>query len=265
VETNPKLDVVDKNNRYVTNYTQGADIRYVKSLQLASEGTTASSSFRAELDSHAILMPIPVFTVCGYHEQSGHQNAIPVVSAATVWYDPSSKKEYCLVFHEALWFGDKLTQSLLNPTQMRRNAMDEYTSLPQIVMTSDSTWEPRSHTHEEAEAMVSGSEYQPYIEYDPHNLDRYHRLLKALESKQYEDSGTDYPEFMDDDGIYKRLISQVVSAPDDVPGNGLSGHDHSAVYTQYNEIREISKLTSSERMNILTPETGRFTKCVYAW
>jgi hypothetical protein len=31
VQTNPKLDIVDKNNRYVTNYTQGADIRYVKS------------------------------------------------------------------------------------------------------------------------------------------------------------------------------------------------------------------------------------------
>jgi hypothetical protein len=53
VETNPKMDVVDEYNCYITNYTHGAYIRYVKSLQLASEGTMASSSFRAELDSHA--------------------------------------------------------------------------------------------------------------------------------------------------------------------------------------------------------------------
>jgi hypothetical protein len=85
-------------------------------------------------------------------------------------------------------------------------------------------------------------------------LDSIHRLFKTLESKHVEDSGTDYPEFMDDGMIYERLISQVMSTPDDVPGNGLSGHDHSSVYSQYNEIREISKLTSSERINILTPE-----------
>jgi hypothetical protein len=191
-----------------------------------------------------------------------------------------------------------LSQSLLNPTQMRRTGlivddvaqqddpesthsifvkdanlripltlrgvmsgftirlrtMDEYTNLPQIVMNSDSPWEPRSRTHEEAEAMVSGSEYHLYTKYDPHELDSNHRLLKALESKHFEDSGTDYPEFMGDDRMYTRLISQVVRAPDDVPGTGLSGHDHSSVYTQYNEIRETSKLTSSERLNILTPE-----------
>jgi hypothetical protein len=159
-------------------------------------------------------------------------------------------------------------QSLLNPTQMRRNGlivdnvarkdnpdsthsifvkennlrilfslrgvmsgfticlptMDEYTSLPQIVMTSDSPWEPQSRSHEEAKAVVTGSEYHTYNEYHPHELDSNHRLLRALESKHDEDSGTDYPEFMDDERIYERLILQVVSAPDDVPGNGLSGH-----------------------------------------
>jgi hypothetical protein len=43
VETNPNLDVVDKNNRYNTNYTQGVDIRYVKSLQLETKESTYSS------------------------------------------------------------------------------------------------------------------------------------------------------------------------------------------------------------------------------
>jgi hypothetical protein len=46
-----------------------------------------------------------------------------VVSAATVLYDPNSKKEYCLVFHKALWFRDTLTQSLLNPTEKKRNGL----------------------------------------------------------------------------------------------------------------------------------------------
>jgi hypothetical protein len=133
-------------------------------------------------------------TVSGFDGRSSKQDAICVVSAATVWFDPISKKEYCLVFHETLWFGDTLAQSLLNLTQMRRNGlivddvaqqdnlnstlsifvkehnlriplslrgvmsgfnirlptMDEYTSLPQVVMISDNPWEPHSRFHEEA-------------------------------------------------------------------------------------------------------------------
>jgi hypothetical protein len=64
-------------------------------VQLDSEGTMESSSFRAELDSHADTCVVGsgflkveettrTVTVSGYDEQSGTQNAIPVVSAATV-------------------------------------------------------------------------------------------------------------------------------------------------------------------------------------
>jgi hypothetical protein len=54
--------------------------------------------------------------------------------------------------------------------------------------------------------------------------------------------------------LYHRLIANVVVAPDDIPGHGLEGHLESAVYTQHDNLRQICKLTSSERLSILTPE-----------
>jgi hypothetical protein len=45
---------------------------------------------------------------------------IPIVTAATSYYtDQQDGQVYILVIHEGLWFGDKLTHSLINPNQLR--------------------------------------------------------------------------------------------------------------------------------------------------
>ena len=44
---------------------------------------------------------------------------IPIVTAATSYTDQQDGQVYILVIHEGLWFGDKLTHSLINPNQLR--------------------------------------------------------------------------------------------------------------------------------------------------
>jgi hypothetical protein len=44
---------------------------------------------------------------------------VPIVSGATAWTSQSTGDTYILVFNEALWMGDTMDHSLLNPNQMR--------------------------------------------------------------------------------------------------------------------------------------------------
>jgi isochorismate hydrolase len=49
---------------------------------------------------------------------------VPIVTAATVYYDEQSKNVYCLVFHEVFWFGDTMKTALLTPNQLRANQVE---------------------------------------------------------------------------------------------------------------------------------------------
>ena len=44
---------------------------------------------------------------------------VPIVTGATAWTSTHSGDTYILVFHEALWMGDVLDHSLINPNQLR--------------------------------------------------------------------------------------------------------------------------------------------------
>ena len=44
---------------------------------------------------------------------------VPIVSGATAWKDPYSLDTYILIFHESLYYGNKLDHSLINPNQVR--------------------------------------------------------------------------------------------------------------------------------------------------
>ena len=44
---------------------------------------------------------------------------MPVVRGATLWTDQNDNQGYILVFNEALWMGDSLPHSLINPNQLR--------------------------------------------------------------------------------------------------------------------------------------------------
>jgi hypothetical protein len=44
---------------------------------------------------------------------------VPIATVAMIWEDPKNGKVWMLVFHEALYFGSKVKESLLCPNQMR--------------------------------------------------------------------------------------------------------------------------------------------------
>jgi hypothetical protein len=43
---------------------------------------------------------------------------VPVVTAATAWTNEETGETFILLFHQVLWYGNKLPNSLLNPNQI---------------------------------------------------------------------------------------------------------------------------------------------------
>ena len=83
-----------------------------------------------ELDSHADMVVLGSNAVvlhytgneCEVSPYSDEYEAIsnvPVVHGATLWTDQNDNQGYILVFNEALWMGDSLPHSLINPNQLR--------------------------------------------------------------------------------------------------------------------------------------------------
>ena len=49
---------------------------------------------------------------------------VPVVTAATLWTFPHSGETFILVFNEALWMGEKLDYTLVDPNQISHHHID---------------------------------------------------------------------------------------------------------------------------------------------
>jgi Reverse transcriptase (RNA-dependent DNA polymerase) len=91
---------------------------------------TVSNRGRVEIDSHAdthalgkgfvvLTETTRTCTVSPFTDGLGMAQDVDIVSAATAWDAPSGET-FLLVFHEALWFGDSMEVSLLNPNQCRQ-------------------------------------------------------------------------------------------------------------------------------------------------
>ena len=57
--------------------------------------------------------------VAPYRDDYEAVRNIPIVHAATGWQSPVTGQTYILVLNEALWMGDQLENTLLNPNQLR--------------------------------------------------------------------------------------------------------------------------------------------------
>jgi hypothetical protein len=90
-------------------------------------------AFRCELDSHAdtcvagpnclkISEEGTKVKVYGYDRSKASED-IPIATVATLWNDPDDGQPYILVIHEALYFGEKIKDTLLNPNQLRANGL----------------------------------------------------------------------------------------------------------------------------------------------
>ena len=150
---------------------------------------------RIELDSHADTIVLGANCVvlshtgqtCEVMPYSDTYNAItdvPVVTRATLWTSPHDGDEYILIFNEALWMGDTLQHTLVNPNQLRAYSTivqdnpfassplifdppngpviplmtmgtiiycttrapsdQELSSLPHITLSSSATWDPHN-------------------------------------------------------------------------------------------------------------------------
>ena len=85
---------------------------------------------RCELDSHADTTVagsnciILHYTgkecdVSPYRDNYNPIQNVPIVTAATAWQSPVTGQTYILVLNEALWMGDTMQHTLLNPNQLR--------------------------------------------------------------------------------------------------------------------------------------------------
>jgi hypothetical protein len=108
---------------------QSADAtRYIKNIHRRIAAT--SSSIRCELDSHAdtcvagnntllISHDDQRVSVNAYSDELKPLKGILIATVTTLYEDEKSGDMYILVIHQALYFGDRLQSSLLNPNQMR--------------------------------------------------------------------------------------------------------------------------------------------------
>ena len=159
-----------------------------KPSSLPSEG-------HIELDSHADTIVLGANCVvlshtgqtCEVMPYSDTYKAITdvlVVTGATLWTSPHDGDEYILIFNEALWMGDTLQHTLVNPNQLRAYgttvqdnpfsplplsfdptngpvipltmmgtiiycttrapSVHELSSLPHIILSSSATWDPHN-------------------------------------------------------------------------------------------------------------------------
>ena len=54
-----------------------------------------------------------------YRDDYESVSGVPIVHAATAWQSPETGQVYILILNEALWMGDTMNHTLLNPNQLR--------------------------------------------------------------------------------------------------------------------------------------------------
>ena len=107
-----------------------SSVRRPAAAKAKKSPTSLPTHGRIELDSHADTIVLGANCIilshtgqsCKVMPYSDTYNAItdvPVVTGATLWTSPHDGEEFILVFNEALWMGDTLQHTLVNPNQLR--------------------------------------------------------------------------------------------------------------------------------------------------
>ena len=129
--------------------------RRLACLSTHSKGMTPVVHGKMELDLHADTI-VAGANCCIVHktgrtcEVSPHREDydsitnVPIVQAATAWQSPDSGQVFILTFNEALWMGNSMSHSLVNPNQLRHcgiKVQDDPTSdRPLHMMTEDASF-----------------------------------------------------------------------------------------------------------------------------
>lgn len=106
------------------------DVRRVEELASHLDLADSCQEGRCELDSHAdtivagnncVVLELTgkTVSVTPFSEEYSAIKDVPVASVATAYDDPKTGQVYILVFHEALYFGERMNHTLLCPNQLR--------------------------------------------------------------------------------------------------------------------------------------------------
>ncbi len=99
-------------------------------LSISESKSTKVKYGRCELDSYAYTIVAAsncvilgytgqVCDVSEYREDYEPVKDVPIVQAAITWQSQHTEQTYILVFNEALWMGDTMDHTLINPNQRR--------------------------------------------------------------------------------------------------------------------------------------------------
>jgi len=151
---------IDLFHRNATKFNYSSCICKLQSTpRRASAASTAKSSKmnavvlgKCELDSHAdtivagsncIILNYTgqVCDVSPYRDDYAPVSDVPIVKAATRWQSSHTGQTYILIFNEALWMGDSLDHTLINPNQLRHYGTDvqdnPMSNRPLSILTED--------------------------------------------------------------------------------------------------------------------------------
>jgi hypothetical protein len=207
---------------------------------------------------------------------------IKIGSAATS-YICEGGEIVVLVINQALLFGDRLPNSLINPKQLRayghvvEDAPRQFSSnsthsisilgeggfvIPlemKGVISCFASHRPTDHELETCRRIVLTSD-QPWNLNDPSFAEQEEAVaLHVSAVHQNGDSRMDIlpmpAELFDDDADFaSRLISQVRIASDDTDGNGLGGYQDDDLFNIPSEFKVISAMEVSEKSSVITKE-----------
>ena len=62
----------------------------------------------------------------GFHDELTPIKDVPIATVATAWSDPNTGESFVIIIHEALYFGNSLDHTLVNPNQIRAFGIDVY-------------------------------------------------------------------------------------------------------------------------------------------
>ena len=116
------LQIVHRHLRSVS----AATIQALHVLDDVPAGTDGSN----ELDTHAEAAALganwrvldtngELVDVSGFSNELSTLTNIPIVRAGSVYLDPATGAEYLLVIDQAMYFGSRMSHSLINPNQIR--------------------------------------------------------------------------------------------------------------------------------------------------
>jgi hypothetical protein len=234
---------------------------------------------RSELDSHAdtcmagcntIVLELTdtKVSITPFSDEYKAIKDIPIATMATAWDDPSEGDTVILVINEALYFGDRMSHSLLCPIQIRENGLvvqdvprqfddslfhaivDPKTKRQLKLEMSGviSYFNTRKPTEEELEhcqhiELKSATTWEPYNE--SFGWAECQVALTVTTSALFPD---------EDDVFAERLIASIKAAAADEDGNGLSGMNDPVLYSVTEEYRRVMEMSSSKAMPTLTKE-----------